>query len=242
MKRFLILMLSLLLLCGCAAKGSGQKVDAKPELVTKEDSGTQGDCRYENPYLTLSGVSASTAKLFDTYYAGIHDEYARRLRADAKAGATSFTVEYAQRALTSRVLSVLRTCRVENPETVTVTPAGETFDPQTGLQLSAVSLFACPKEVADVRVLDLVRARLEAGECFGFVGEEAGAVCADGVWVSGVFPAGKAGRGRHRRLSALSGAAGHSGSAVIRSAYEEKRRADPPGGGNDLRGPWGGPA
>jgi len=173
MKRFLILMLSLLLLCGCAAKGSGQKVDAKPELVTKEDSGTQGDCRYENPYLTLSGVSASTAKLFDTYYAGIHDEYARRLRADAKAGATSFTVEYAQRALTSRVLSVLRTCRVENPETVTVTPAGETFDPQTGLQLSAVSLFACPKEVADVRVLDLVRARLEAGECFGFAGEEA---------------------------------------------------------------------
>ena len=173
--KLLPLLLCLLLLAACSAKSSDSEPTelVLPELVTTPDEGTNGTLSYSNPILTLIGVSANTAKFFNAHYVGVHDEYSRMIRSEAAAGSISLQVHYEQRALTPRLISILRTCRVEHDDgSVIVIPESETFDPQPGPLQNAQIFFICPIDVADARVCDMTRAALEAGDYFGFASQE----------------------------------------------------------------------
>lgn len=175
MKRFLALSAALLLLflsaCSSARPADSETVYAEPELTVTPDEGDLDGLHYSNPYLALSGVSRNTAQFFSSTYSSIHDEYARQIRTQAKQGAVSFTVTYEQRAMTSRLISILRVCTIENADgTVTAIPGGETFDPQTGLRQNAQIFFICPIEVAKSEMCQLLQPILEDGGYFGFSG------------------------------------------------------------------------
>ena len=175
MKRYLAFFAALLLLflsaCSSGRSGDDETVYATPELTVTPDEGDLDGLHYSNPYLTLSGVSRNTAQFFSSTYASIHDEYARQIRLQAKQDAVSFTVTYEQRAMTSRLISILRVCTIENADgTVTAIPGGETFDPQTGLRQNAQVFFICPIEVAKSEMCKLLKPLLKEGSYFGFSG------------------------------------------------------------------------